>query len=220
MMYDNGGSIKNNRVMVESRLRTTIKEDVWLKITDAMVKDGDYITHKSINKRLSRTIASRENGKLGGRPKKKDEYEENLDDKKPTKPKKETYKNPRLEIEREIEREIEKKKESKKDGDKSPTYTQAEIDLFNKFREWIEEKAPRVCRMKEPLTIKQFFALKKKYDSRIISEILIAMQNRADLHKKYVSAYLTINNWAKNQTTNTNDEQPIQTRVRKSEATR
>ncbi len=66
MMYDNEGSIKNDKVRIERRLCTTIKDDVWSKITDLMVKDGDQLTHKSVNKRLSRAISSRENGKKGG----------------------------------------------------------------------------------------------------------------------------------------------------------
>lgn len=105
MMYDNEGSIKNDKIKVERRLSTTIKDDVWSKITDLMVKDGDQLTHNSVNKRLSRAISSRENGKKGGRPKKEIG--------KPTKPKLETQKNPPLEIEREIEnkeKEINKEK--------------------------------------------------------------------------------------------------------------
>ncbi|MFV0327427.1 MAG: hypothetical protein ACK5LF_24165, partial [Bacteroides xylanisolvens] len=69
MMYDNGGSIKNDKVRVERRLGTTIKDDVWSKITDLMVEDGDQLTNVSVNKRLSRAVSSRENGKKGGRPK-------------------------------------------------------------------------------------------------------------------------------------------------------
>ena len=68
MMYDNEGSIKNDRVRVERRLGTVIKEDVWVKITDLMVKDGDHITHKSVNKRLRKTLANRGNGQKGGAP--------------------------------------------------------------------------------------------------------------------------------------------------------
>ncbi|NDV81354.1 DUF1376 domain-containing protein [Bacteroides sp. 51] len=105
MMYDNEGSIKNDRVKVERRLCTTIKEDVWSKITDLMVKDGDQLTHNSVNKRLKKTLVNRENGKKGGRPKSNEE--------KPKKPKTETQvktqENPPFKRER--EREIESEKE-------------------------------------------------------------------------------------------------------------
>lgn len=99
MMYDNGGSIINDKVRVERRLNTTIRDDVWLRITDLMIEDGDQLTNKSVNKRLSRAISSRENGKKGGRPKKEEP--------KPRKPKNETQNNPPYKREREIEKEIE-----------------------------------------------------------------------------------------------------------------
>lgn len=69
MMYVNDGFVSNNRVNVERRLLTSIKEDVWLKITDLFVKDGDKLTHLSVNKRLKKTITNRKNGQNGGRPK-------------------------------------------------------------------------------------------------------------------------------------------------------
>lgn len=123
-------------------------------------------------------------------------------------------------IEKEIEKEIEIEKENEY-GDKSPTHTPEENELFLKFTDWIKRKTPRVCKMKEQLTIKEFLKLKEKYDSKTLSDVLIAMQNRADLLKKYISVYLTINNWAKNQNTSntfTEHEQPIQKRIRQSES--
>lgn len=93
LMYSNDGFVANNRGMIEARLRTAIREDVWVKITDLFVKDGDKLTHESVNKRLRKTIANRENGKKGGRPQ------------KPKKPKNETHKNPPLERESKREKE-------------------------------------------------------------------------------------------------------------------
>lgn len=116
MMYDNEGSIKNNKVMVERRLMTTIKDDVWLKISDLMVKDGDQLTHKSVNKRLLKAITSRENGKKGGRPK----GNEKDDDEKPRKPNNETQEktqnNPPYKREREIESKRENESEVESDS--------------------------------------------------------------------------------------------------------
>jgi len=70
MMYANDGSVVNNKLIVDRRLGTTIEQDIWEKVTNLMVVEGDQLTHKSVNKRLSKTLANRENGKLGGRPKK------------------------------------------------------------------------------------------------------------------------------------------------------
>lgn len=68
MMYSNDGWISNNKLIIERRLGTTIKDEVWSKITDLMVEDGGQFTHESVNKRLRKTLANRENGKNGGRP--------------------------------------------------------------------------------------------------------------------------------------------------------
>lgn len=68
MMYANDGFVANNRVMIEARLRTTIREDVWAKITDLLVKDGDQLTHVSVNKRLRISESNRNNGRRGGAP--------------------------------------------------------------------------------------------------------------------------------------------------------
>jgi hypothetical protein len=97
MMYANDGLVTNDRVMIEARLRTAIREDSWEKVTGLLIKEGDQLTHKSVNKRLAKRLANRENGKKGGRPP------------KPKKPNLETQKNPRLEREREIERENKEK---------------------------------------------------------------------------------------------------------------
>lgn len=88
MMYANDGLVTNDRVMIEARLRTAIREDSWEKVTSLLINDGDWLTHKSVNKRLAKTLANRENGKKGGRPR------------KPKKPNSETQKNPRLEREK------------------------------------------------------------------------------------------------------------------------
>lgn len=134
MMYTNDGWISNNKLIVERRLGTTIKDDVWGKITDLMVEDGDQLTHRSINKRLRKTLANRENGLKGGRPKK----EKNPDDEKPKKPKSETQKNPPLERERERESESEIKEKGKNARaiDILKNQKQTELDVL-----WMQNKS-------------------------------------------------------------------------------
>lgn len=69
-------------------------------------------------------------------------------------------------------------------------------ESFKKFQTWIKENANRVAAMKEPFTIQQYLSLAEKgYDSVKIRELLADMHNWADLHKKRVSAYLTLINW-------------------------
>lgn len=69
MMYVNGGSIASNKTLVERRLGSTISDNVWLKIVDKMIQTEDgQLTHESVNSRLRKANAARENGKSGGRP--------------------------------------------------------------------------------------------------------------------------------------------------------
>lgn len=96
MMYANDGFVTNDRVMIEARLRTVIREDSWEKVIGLLTQEENQLTHKSVNKRLSKTLANRQNGQKGGRPK------------KPKKPNSETQKNPPYEIEKK-EKRIENK---------------------------------------------------------------------------------------------------------------
>lgn len=81
-------------------------------------------------------------------------------------------------------------------GGKPPTHTQTEIDFFKNFNEWIKVNAPRVNQLKNPFTIEEYLKIKQDFTLETIKKILIAMQNRNDLLKKYVSANLTFRNWA------------------------
>ena len=172
MMYDNEGSIKNDKARIERRSGTTIKDDVWSKITDLMVKDGDQLTHNSVNKRLSRAISSRENGKKGGRPKKNIE--------KPKKPKLETHKNPHLEIESEIEKE----KEIEIKGYNNFSFSFIDEEFKESFIEWLTYKYERRETYKTQKSLELCYRqLKEKAD------------NDPTLAKKIVEESMS-NNWA------------------------
>jgi len=88
-----------------------------------------------------------------------------------------------------------KGKKSKVLEGESPHTPEQKI-LFEEFEKWITKNTPRVNQLKEPLTIDEYFKLKKKVPKETLTKVLRAMQNRADLLKKYVSAYLTILNWS------------------------
>ena len=96
-------------------------------------------------------------------------------------------------------------KEVEGEGEKTP-HTQEQKDLFKNFQEWIIKKAPRVNQLKDPLTMEEYFKLREKFTKDVLTKVLLAMQNRADLLKKYVSAYLTINNWSSREETNLKPE--------------
>ena len=77
-------------------------------------------------------------------------------------------------------------------------------ESFLKFQQWIADNAPRVAKMKEPMTDKQLQKLKKEYSAEQICEILQAMHNYEPLIRKNRSAYMTVSNWLRrrNRTTN------------------
>ena len=93
------------------------------------------------------------------------------------------------------------------------THTPDDQNQFNEFSSWVSKHAPRVAQMKKPITIDEYFKLKKKLSKEVINKLLNAMENRADLHKKYVSAYLTIMNWSKNEFSNNGKAKTEQTSV-------
>ncbi|MGV6946990.1 DUF7833 domain-containing protein [Sphingobacterium kyonggiense] len=107
VMYSNGGFMKTQKTQLENRMRTQITDEDWQIVTERFVLIEGKFTHPSVNKRLRRTTANRENGKKGGRPPKNTtKTGENTLSEKPKKPNLETQNNPPLEIEREREREI------------------------------------------------------------------------------------------------------------------
>lgn len=64
-----------------------------------------------------------------------------------------------------------------------------------RFCENMPVSFPRICKMTEPLTWEQIQRLNKKYDRDAVYKVMLAMENRANLLKKYVSAYRTAINW-------------------------
>ncbi|MDM8174772.1 hypothetical protein QT327_10455 [Olivibacter sp. 47] len=122
LMYSNDGYIKTQKTQMENRIRTEIKNEDWEIVTERFIHEDGFYTHPSVNKRLRKTLANRENGKKGGRPPK---------DEKPKKPNLETQNNPPLEREREREREneIEEEREEEREEEKSITTNESKSDI-------------------------------------------------------------------------------------------
>ena len=72
--------------------------------------------------------------------------------------------------------------------------------MYSKFNVWLAQHAPRVQQMKQPITEAQLNMLVSEYPKQDVMDILLAMENYADLHKKNISAYLTARNWLKRRT--------------------
>lgn len=101
---------------------------------------------------------------------------------------------------------VKESKEEKKNIKEN--FSEDEKNRFKNFQNWIEENSPRVNKLKKPITLSEFLKLKKKLSSDTLIKICLAMENKADLLKKYTSAYLTILNWADRR-----DEPPKQSPV-------
>lgn len=95
IMYSNDGLMKTQKTQFENRTRTQVKTEDWEIVVSKFIIDKDCYTHESVNKRLRKVVANRENGKKGGRPP------------KPKEPKIETQNNPPLEREKESKSEKE-----------------------------------------------------------------------------------------------------------------
>lgn len=66
------------------------------------------------------------------------------------------------------------------------------------FYQEMLERFPRVCQMDKVLTYEQFQRVQAAgYSNQQIRDILQQMENNRHLLTKYVSAYLTLNNWIK-----------------------
>ena len=62
---------------------------------------------------------------------------------------------------------------------------------------YVKEHFENVSKLKKQLTFEQCETLVSKYDRQKIADTLLAMENKADLSKKYVSVYLTLSTWLK-----------------------
>lgn len=129
LMYVNDGMILNNKSIVERRLSCQIQDKIWGAVTSKMIetKEGN-LTHVSVNSRLKKAKANRENGKNGGRPKASFSTEKNP--KNPTiKPTEKPTENPSYKREREIEIKREREDEIKEGFSSPPT------DAHEQFRD-------------------------------------------------------------------------------------
>lgn len=94
IMYSNNGIMVMDQKKIENRLRTKIEVEDWEAVTSKFLIEENRYTLLSVNKRLKKAVANRENGKKGGRPP------------KPKKPNLETQNNPPSESESESKEKI------------------------------------------------------------------------------------------------------------------
>lgn len=70
-------------------------------------------------------------------------------------------------------------------------------DSDNRLIKWAIKNTPSLFSMKNPLTVEQAEKLTADFASRKddLADVMMAMENKPDLKKKYKSANLTIRNW-------------------------
>jgi len=68
---------------------------------------------------------------------------------------------------------------------------------FQKYKKWLKENCPNVSKLDIQMTEDNFNTLLSKYDTQLITDKILAMENKKDLTKKYKSVYLTLNIWLK-----------------------
>ena len=96
-------------------------------------------------------------------------------------------------------------KEGKKIGADAPPPTPVltlitEVDaIYNLFQEWLAKNAPRVLKMKNPITMEQYAQLRKEFNNpalkKLLTDTLLAMENWKDLNKN-LHAFATVRKWA------------------------
>jgi hypothetical protein len=64
---------------------------------------------------------------------------------------------------------------------------------------FIKNNCSNISKIKEQLTFEQASKLWEEVNHQVLGDVIAAMENKADLTKKYKSVYLTIHNWVKNQ---------------------
>ena len=82
--------------------------------------------------------------------------------------------------------------------------------MYSKFNVWLAQHAPRVQQMKQPITEAQLNMLVSEYPKQDVMDILLAIENYADLHKKNISAYLTARAWLKRRIQVPQRQDPLQ----------
>lgn len=136
------------------------------------------------------------NGKLGGRPKKTDN---NQDEPKETeKTESVILKAKKADIDNDIDSDIDTDNVLL-DAIAPKTKTPDEIS-FDKFNKWLLVHAPNVLKMKEPITCEQLVNLKRDFKIEFMLDMFQKMHNHRDLFKK-LSANLTFRNWSKREPT-------------------
>ena len=180
-----------------------LSEDEISELKSVLVEsaDGFYIewVHASINKRKAYSESRRQN-----RTKKTsltyDNHMKTYDEHMEIEKEKEIVIVNKKEEEREEvkEKKEERKKILNKETIKAVINSIDEKDL-HQLQLFIKNNCSNISKLKDQLTFEQASKLWEEVNHQVLGDVIAAMENKADLTKKYKSVYLTIHNWVKNQ---------------------
>lgn len=88
-------------------------------------------------------------------------------------------------------------KDKDKDKDKQTVKIETKNDL-HPLQKYVIDNFPNVSKLKTQLTKQNCIELLKNYSKETVKNVLMSMENKKDLNKKYTSVYLTCNNWCEN----------------------
>lgn len=155
---------------------SNVKEENWITLIDSgyiKISKKDEVSISFLDEQINELAEQRkkkvEAGRKGGLAKRKQRLSTT----------KATLKHIDIEIDKEVEIEEDILKATPK----------------HKLVLWIEEHAPRVQKLKEPITNEQAEKIKSEFQQDVIIEVFTAMHNHKDINKK-ISANLTFRNWA------------------------
>lgn len=75
------------------------------------------------------------------------------------------------------------------------SFSQEQIEAYEKFKNWMKQSAYNVLNMKEDFSIQDYEKAKGRFTKEQIAETLISMHNWKDLCKKNINPYLTMCQW-------------------------
>lgn len=107
-------------------------------------------------------------------------------------------------VDKDKEENIKRESEKEKSEFSLSRTRKAHADCDEGLRKWFEQgNAPYIFKNFEHLvTSEELSRLKEKYSGSLISETILAIENRADLRKKYKNLYRTLLTWLRKEANN------------------
>lgn len=128
IMYRNNGYLKTQKTQFENRIRVSVDDLTWEKVTSKFIIEGDNFTSLTVNTRLRKAIVSRENGQSGGRPRK------------------ENPENPTLKPKEKEKEKVNIKESNTADKSATKTLDDRKKDFYNSLKPFVKDYSKKMLR--------------------------------------------------------------------------